>query len=129
VPCGHAAALHFLLGSSATNLPHEHDQAETTHSTSHIHRTETIINRKLDPSLRYLAAGDMFGSGGPSWGRIKKALAALPLADAAEKLMDGKAPWYREWASRRGLGDPWWKRANLTEALDQVQVPVLIQGG
>jgi putative CocE/NonD family hydrolase len=62
-------------------------------------------------------------------GRIKKALAALPLGNAAEKLMDGKAPWYREWVSRRDLGDPWWKRANLTEALDQVHVPVLIQGG
>ncbi|MCC5580160.1 CocE/NonD family hydrolase [Microtetraspora sp. AC03309] len=64
-----------------------------------------------------------------SRGRIKKALAALPLADAAEKLMDGKAPWYREWVSRRDLGDPWWKRADLTEALDRVHVPVLIQGG
>jgi putative CocE/NonD family hydrolase len=62
-------------------------------------------------------------------GRIKKALAALPLADAAEELMGGKAPWYREWISRRDLGDPWWKRANLTEALDRVQVPVLLQGG
>lgn len=62
-------------------------------------------------------------------GRIKKALAALPLADAAEELMGGKAPWYREWISRRDLGDPWWKSANLTEALDQVQVPVLLQGG
>lgn len=62
-------------------------------------------------------------------GRIKKALAALPLADAAEKVMGGKAPWYREWISRRDLGDPWWKRANLTDALEQVQVPVLLQGG
>ena len=62
-------------------------------------------------------------------GRIKKALGALPLADAADELLDGEAPWYREWISRRDLGDPWWKRANLTEALDQVQVPVLLQGG
>jgi uncharacterized protein len=62
-------------------------------------------------------------------GRIKKALAALPLADAAEKMMGGKAPWYREWISRRDLGDPWWKSADLTEALEQVQVPVLLQGG
>ncbi|GAA0437066.1 hypothetical protein Acor_50240 [Acrocarpospora corrugata] len=62
-------------------------------------------------------------------GRIKKALTALPLADAAEELMGGKAPWYREWIGRRDLGDPWWKSANLTEALDRVRVPVLLQGG
>ncbi|MFC4591920.1 CocE/NonD family hydrolase [Sphaerisporangium corydalis] len=64
-----------------------------------------------------------------SRGRIRKALAALPLTGAAEKLMDGKAPWYREWVGRRDLGDPWWKRADLSEALDRVRVPVLIQGG
>jgi len=62
-------------------------------------------------------------------GRIKKALAALPLAAAADELMDGKAPWYGEWISRRDLDDPWWKRADLTDARDRVQVPVLLQGG
>ncbi|MBB5083609.1 CocE/NonD family hydrolase [Nonomuraea endophytica] len=64
-----------------------------------------------------------------SRGRVKKALAALPLAGAAERLMGGKAPWYREWVSRRDLDHPWWKRADLTEALDRVRVPVLVQGG
>jgi hypothetical protein len=62
-------------------------------------------------------------------GRIRNALAALPLADAAARLMDGKAPWYREWISRRDLDTPWWRRANLTAALDRVRVPVLLQGG
>jgi uncharacterized protein len=61
--------------------------------------------------------------------RIKKALATLPLAAAADEVMRGEAPWYREWISRRDLGDPWWKNSNLTEALEQVQVPVLLQGG
>ncbi|SFI78515.1 hypothetical protein SAMN05421835_101778 [Amycolatopsis sacchari] len=62
-------------------------------------------------------------------GRVKKALAGLPLVDAAEKLMGGQAPWYREWVSRRDLDDPWWKRADLTGALDRARVPVLLQGG
>ncbi|MCK2215323.1 CocE/NonD family hydrolase [Actinomadura sp. ATCC 31491] len=62
-------------------------------------------------------------------GRVKKALAALPLAGAAEELLDGKAPWYREWVSRRDLEDPWWKRADLTPALERARVPVLLQGG
>ncbi|MGA5303864.1 CocE/NonD family hydrolase [Nucisporomicrobium flavum] len=62
-------------------------------------------------------------------GRIRRALAALPLADAAKELLNGKAPWYGEWISRRDLGDPWWEPADLTEALDRVRVPVLLQGG
>jgi putative CocE/NonD family hydrolase len=62
-------------------------------------------------------------------GRIKRVLAALPLADAADELMGGKAPWYREWISRRNLDDPWWQGSNLTEALERVRVPVLLQGG
>ncbi|KDN21770.1 CocE/NonD family hydrolase [Amycolatopsis rifamycinica] len=60
--------------------------------------------------------------------RIRKALAALPLTDAAEKVMGGQAPWYREWISR-DPDDPWWRRADLTAALDRVHVPVLLQGG
>ncbi|GAA3351104.1 CocE/NonD family hydrolase [Amorphoplanes nipponensis] len=61
-------------------------------------------------------------------GRIKDALAELPLADAAAKVMGG-APWYQEWIRRRDLGDAWWQRADLTEALERVSVPVLLQGG
>ncbi|MEU4232930.1 CocE/NonD family hydrolase [Nonomuraea sp. NPDC026600] len=64
-----------------------------------------------------------------SRGRVRKALAALPLTGAAEKLMDGKASWYHEWVSRRDLGDAWWKSADLTDALERVHVPVLLQGG
>lgn len=64
-----------------------------------------------------------------SRGRVQKALAALPLLEAGDELMDGKAPWFREWVSRRDLDDPWWKRGDLTDALDRVQVPVLLQTG
>lgn len=62
-------------------------------------------------------------------GRITKALAALPLVHAADELMGGRAPWYGEWTSRRAPGDPWWRSADLTEALERVHVPMLLQGG
>jgi putative CocE/NonD family hydrolase len=62
-------------------------------------------------------------------GRVGKALPTLPLTDAAEDLMDGKAPWYREWLTRRDLDDPWWRSANLTDALERANIPVLLQGG
>ena len=64
-----------------------------------------------------------------SRGRVQKALAALPLTDAADEMMGGRAPWYREWVGRRDLSDPWWKRATLTDALERVRVPVLLQTG
>jgi putative CocE/NonD family hydrolase len=61
--------------------------------------------------------------------RVRAALAALPLVDAGEALMGDGAPWYREWVGRRDLDDPWWRRADLSAALDRVRVPVLLQGG
>jgi uncharacterized protein len=59
------------------------------------------------------------------------ALAAqgLPLVDAGEALLDGRAPWYRDWASRRDPADPMWSPMVVTEALDRVNVPVLLQTG
>ena len=82
-----------------------------------------VVTHQEDPPLRRMTAVPL------ARGRIKKAMAGLPLADAAEELLRGHAPWYREWISRRNLADPLWKRANLTEALEQVQVPVLLQDG
>lgn len=65
--------------------------------------------------------------------RSARALAAatrgLPLVDAGERLLDGRAPWYREWASRRDPEDPFWARLRLGAAVDRVQVPVLLQTG
>lgn len=64
-----------------------------------------------------------------SKGRAQKALASLPVADTVDQLTDGKAPWFREWATRRDLDDAWWEGANLTAGLENVQVPVLLHGG
>jgi uncharacterized protein len=56
-------------------------------------------------------------------------MAQLPLVDAGERLCEGNAPWYREWAGHRDLADPFWSRMQLGAALDRVQVPVLLQTG
>ena len=42
--------------------------------------------------------------------RQSSAMAHLPVADAAEKLVAGTAPWYRDWASHRDPDDPFWDR-------------------
>lgn len=62
-------------------------------------------------------------------GRLKRAQSALPLSDATKDVLHGGAPWFPEWIGGRDPGDPLWRSANLTEALERVQVPVLIQGG
>lgn len=53
----------------------------------------------------------------------------LPLLDAGEALIDGAAPWYKDWVSRRDPNDPFWARMKLNEALEKTNIPVLIQSG
>jgi len=60
---------------------------------------------------------------------LATATRGLSLLDAGERLLDGRASWYREWASRRDPEDPYWSPMQLDEALDRVQVPVLLQTG
>jgi putative CocE/NonD family hydrolase len=62
-------------------------------------------------------------------GPLARAAHELPLVDAGEGLLEGRAPWYREWVSRRDPADPYWSPMVLDEALERVQVPVLLQTG
>ena len=52
-----------------------------------------------------------------------------PLLEAGERLLLGKAPWYREWLGRPDREDPYWTRLKVGAALDEVQVPVLLVSG
>jgi putative CocE/NonD family hydrolase len=61
--------------------------------------------------------------------RQNAAFAGLPMADAAESLIDGRAPWYREWLHRPDLTDPYWGRYNYQDALQRVQTPTMLVGG
>ncbi|MBL7487672.1 CocE/NonD family hydrolase [Frankia sp. AgB1.9] len=57
------------------------------------------------------------------------AMSTLPVAAGSDGLCDGRATWYRGWASQRDLGDPLWSAMRLQAALDRVTVPVLLQTG
>ncbi|MEV5570177.1 CocE/NonD family hydrolase [Spirillospora sp. NPDC052269] len=61
--------------------------------------------------------------------RQAPAMSSLPLADAADDLCDGQAPWFRDWTSSRDLSAPFWEPMRLGEALERVRVPVLLQSG
>lgn len=62
-------------------------------------------------------------------GAIGRALAEVPLTDAADSLFGADAPWYQEWVTRRDISGEWWRRADLTDAVERVAAPVLIHAG
>jgi putative CocE/NonD family hydrolase len=57
------------------------------------------------------------------------AFAGLPMVDAAESILNGNAPWYREWLEHIDLTDPYWRPYNCIDALERVQTPTLLVGG
>ncbi|HEY4018007.1 MAG TPA: CocE/NonD family hydrolase, partial [Pseudonocardiaceae bacterium] len=61
--------------------------------------------------------------------QLNAAFASLPMADAAESVLHGRAPWYRDWLDRPDLSDPYWRRYDFTEALQRIQTPTLLVGG
>ncbi|MFC3383902.1 CocE/NonD family hydrolase [Couchioplanes azureus] len=61
--------------------------------------------------------------------RIRPGLHGLPLADAAEPVLRGRAPWYREWLSHPDETDPFWVPYRAGGALERVTVPVMLVSG
>jgi putative CocE/NonD family hydrolase len=61
--------------------------------------------------------------------KLAPILAGLPLPDAADPLLLGRAPWYRTWLSHPDADDPFWVPYRAGEALRRVDVPVLLVGG
>ena len=61
--------------------------------------------------------------------RLRPALEGLPLPSAADPVLRGRAPWYREWLSHPLEEDPWWEPYRANAALAEVTAPVLLIGG
>jgi putative CocE/NonD family hydrolase len=61
--------------------------------------------------------------------RQKAASAGLPMAHAAQSVLGGRAPWYREWLENPDLGDPYWRRYNFNDAVQRLETPTLLVGG
>ncbi len=61
--------------------------------------------------------------------RVAPALAGLPALDAGEALLAGRAGWYRDWITHSDPSDPFWERMRLPEAVERVEVPVLLFTG
>jgi uncharacterized protein len=61
--------------------------------------------------------------------RVARAVAEVPLGSAARTLLGTGAPWFESWIEHSDSDDPFWNSLRCAEALDRVQVPVLLLGG
>jgi putative CocE/NonD family hydrolase len=60
---------------------------------------------------------------------LARATAELPMGAAARKLLGSGAPWFESWLEHPDRDDPFWDALRFTEALDRVEVPILLLSG
>ena len=61
--------------------------------------------------------------------KVAKAVGGVPMGAAARTLLGTGAPWFESWIEHSASDDPFWNPLRCNEALDRVQVPVLLLGG
>ncbi|MDT7709740.1 MAG: uncharacterized protein QOG20_5347 [Pseudonocardiales bacterium] len=61
--------------------------------------------------------------------RVTAAYGELPLGAAAERITDGRAPWYPEWVAHPDTDAAYWASRKAREALDKAEIPILLIGG
>ena len=61
--------------------------------------------------------------------RIARASNEAPMGGSGRTLLGSGAPWWESWVEHPDRADPFWQPLRLTEALDRVDVPVLLVGG
>ena len=60
---------------------------------------------------------------------VARAANELPLGEAGRALLGAGAPWYDAWLEHSDPSDAFWAGYAASEALDRVQVPVLLISG
>ena len=60
---------------------------------------------------------------------VAGAASGLPLGEAGRALLGTGAPWYESWLEHPDPSDPFWTALRSKDALDRVQIPVLLIGG
>ncbi|MGD1237366.1 CocE/NonD family hydrolase [Mycobacterium seoulense] len=61
--------------------------------------------------------------------RVARAALGLPVADTVRELLGAGAPWFESWVEHSDPTDPFWDRLRCGDALERVDVPVLLIGG
>ena len=60
---------------------------------------------------------------------VNRAAIQLPLGETGRTLLRKGAPWYESWLDHPDADDPFWEPMRLKDALDRVEVPVLLFSG
>lgn len=60
--------------------------------------------------------------------RLRTAMAANPIADAARALLRSESSWFEDWMNN-GADDPYWEPRGCAAALEKIETPVLLVGG
>ncbi len=60
---------------------------------------------------------------------VNRASYQLPLGETGRELLGTGATWYESWLSHPDADDPFWDALRVNEALDRVDVPVLLLSG
>jgi uncharacterized protein len=61
--------------------------------------------------------------------KVAKAVGEVPMGAAARTLLGAGAPWFESWLEHPETDDPFWNSRRFDDALDRVQVPVLLISG
>jgi len=61
--------------------------------------------------------------------KVTKAVGEVPMGAAARTLLGAGAQWFESWVEHPDPDDPFWNSRRCDEALDRVQVPVLLLSG
>jgi len=61
--------------------------------------------------------------------RVARTVNQVPMGDAGRALLGVGAPWWESWIEHPDRGNPFWEPLRLTDALDRVDVPVLLFSG
>ncbi|WP_264042207.1 CocE/NonD family hydrolase [Mycolicibacterium hodleri] len=66
---------------------------------------------------------------GRSRRRVAHSANQAPMGPSGRTLLGAGAPWWESWVEHPNRDDPFWEPLRLTDALDRVDVPVLLFGG
>ena len=61
--------------------------------------------------------------------KVEQAVGQVPMGAAARALLGTGAPWFESWVEHPDSDDPFWNARRCGEALDRVEVPVLLLSG
>ncbi|QZH64291.1 CocE/NonD family hydrolase [Mycolicibacterium farcinogenes] len=83
-----------------------------------------MVARQEDPGVLQALARQLRGPA-----ELAKATAGLPMGAAGRRLLGTGAPWFESWLDHPERDDPFWELLRFDEALQHVEVPILLLSG